>query len=801
MRKIRKVAVLGAGVMGAQIAAHLANVGIPSYLLDIVPKELTEEEKKKGLTTASPEFRNRLALGAIKKLGEMKPSPLYTPEVVKLITPGNLEDDLHRVGEVDWVVEAVVENLAIKQDLWRRVEGFWKAGTIVSSNTSGISIAAMVTDRSPEFKRHFLGTHFFNPPRYMRLLEIIPTSDTDPTIVSFLREFGERTLGKGVVLAKDTPNFIANRIGVYGLMVTLQAMTEFGLSPDVIDAITGPAMGRPKSATFRTLDIVGLDTMVHVANNVREQVQEDWEKKTFEIPNYLQEMLQRGWLGDKTKQGFYKEVRTEKGREFYALNPATMEYEAPKRASFASLEAAKATADLKERLRTLVYSQDKAGQFAWHILKKTLLYAAAKAPEIADDIYSIDRAMRWGFNWELGPFESWDAIGLKKSVQRMEAEGETIPALVKELLAAGRESFYAEGGRHYVTFTGGHERVPQDERVISLARLKAEGKVVRSNPGASLVDIGDEVLCLEFHSPKSAIGADIINMIRIAADEVSKNYRGLVISSEAPNFAVGANLMLILMEAQDENWDELDQMVREFQQAALHLKYLDRPVVAAPYGLTLGGGVELCFGADHIQASAETYLGLVEVGVGVIPAGGGTKELWARTVAQVPPATQFSGPFDLQPYLNRVFETIAMAKVSTSGAEAKTLGYLRPSDGISVNRDHLLWDAKAVVLHLDRMGYQPPLPREIPVLGEEGRAVLELGLYNLKNGGYATDYDVHIGKKLAYVLTGGSAAAGTLVSEQYLLDLEREAFLSLCGHPKTQARIQHMLTKGKPLRN
>ncbi|MCL4424694.1 MAG: 3-hydroxyacyl-CoA dehydrogenase NAD-binding domain-containing protein, partial [Firmicutes bacterium] len=701
----------------------------------------------------------------------------------------------------DWVLEAVIENLSIKRDLWQRVEGFWKKGTVVSSNTSGISIAAMVADNSPEFKRHFLGTHFFNPPRYMRLLEIIPTPDTDPEVVSLLREFGERTLGKGVVLAKDTPNFIANRVGVYGLMVTLQAMTEFGLLPDEMDVITGPAMGRPKSATFRTLDIVGLDTMVHVANNVREQVKEEWEKKTFEIPGYLQEMLQRGWLGDKTKQGFYKEVRTERGREFHALNPATMEYQPPKKSTFASLEAAKATANLGERLRALVYSQDKAGQLAWYVLKKTLLYSAARLPEIADDIFSVDRAMRWGFNWEMGPFETWDAIGVRKSVQRMEAEGEVVPALVKKMLTAGHENFYEERGRFYITLGGRRELVPQNSRGISLARRKEEGKTIRANAGASLVDMGDDVLCLEFHSPKSAIGADIINMVKIATEEVAKNHRGLVVSSEASNFAVGANLMLILMEAQDENWDELDQMVREFQQATLRLKYLDRPVVAAPFGLTLGGGVEMCFGADRIQACAETYLGLVEVGVGLIPAGGGTKELWSRTVALVPTATQFSGPFDLQPYLNRVFETIAMAKVSTSGPEARSLGYLRPGDGISVNRDHLLWDAKEVVLYLDRLGYQPPHPPEIPVLGEMGRAVLELGLYTLKTGGYATEHDVHIGRKLAYILTGGQAAPGSLVSEQYLLDLEREAFLSLCGHPKTQARIQHMLTKGKPLRN
>ncbi|WP_212773287.1 3-hydroxyacyl-CoA dehydrogenase/enoyl-CoA hydratase family protein [Polycladomyces abyssicola] len=800
LANIKRAAVIGAGVMGAAIAGHLANVGIPTLLLDIVPREETEEEKRKGLTLQDPQVRNRLAEAGKARLLKEKPSPVYHKEVLELITPGNLEDDLDKLSEVDWIIEAVVENLAIKQQLFENIEKVWKRGTIVSSNTSGISIHAMVEGRSEAFRRHFLGTHFFNPPRYMKLLEIIPTKDTDPAIVDQMKAFAENVLGKGVVMAKDTPNFIANRIGVYGTLVTLQAMFEQNLGPDEVDALTGPVMGRPKSATFRTLDLVGLDTFVHVAENVRSNVDDPEEKAAFEVPDVLKEMVSRNWLGEKSGQGFFKKVKTDKGKEILALDLATMEYRPRKKLKAASLETAKRAKTLPEKLRTLVYADDPAGKFAWHILKKVLLYTAARIPEIADDIVSVDKAMKWGFNWELGPFETWDAIGVERSVARMREEGEKIPPLVEELLASGYTSFYSrEKGEPPRVFAIGGKYVGVEEhpKTIDLARLKEQNKVIRSNKGASLIDIGDDVALLEFHSPKNAIGADIIAMINAAVKEVSANYRGLVIGNQGTHFCVGANLMLILMEAQDHNWPELDLMVRQFQKAMGSLRYLDKPVVAAPFGMTLGGGVEVCLPCDRIQAAAETYMGLVEVGVGLIPGGGGNKEMLLRWMEGVDPKDRVA----LQPLVNHVFEVIGTAKVSTSAREARDYRFLRPEDGITINTDHLLYDAKQTVLAMDRAGYRPPQPKKIPVVGETGYNVLRLGAYTMLQSGYITEHDYKIASKLAYVLAGGNVPEGTLVTEEYLLDLEREAFLSLCGEPKSQQRMQYMLTKNKPLRN
>ncbi len=807
-KPIRKVAVLGAGLMGSQIAAHLANVGIPSLLLDIVPKELTPEEQAKGLTLESRAVRNRLANSALEKLAKMKPSPVYGKGALSLITPGNFEDDLPKLAEVDWIVEAVVENLAIKQSLWQRVAEHWKPGTIVSSNTSGISIAKMVEGTPEEFRRHFLGTHFFNPPRYMKLLEIIPTPQTDPEIVDYMREFGERTLGKGVVIAKDTPNFIANRIGTYGMMVTLQVMQQMGLGPAQVDAITGPAIGRPKSATFRTLDVVGLDTFVHVADNCRSTIPDKAEADVFTVPEFMREMVKRGWLGQKAKQGFFKK----EGDQILELDLATMEYKPRDKGNFPSLQAAKGIHDLKQRIKTLVYAEDKAGRFLWEVMKRTLLYSANKMGEIADDIVSVDNAMKWGFNWKLGPFETWDAIGVQKSVERMEAEGETVPGWVKA--AAEQGGFYKrepERTFHILPRGAEYAEVPVSERVIDIGALRAQGKVVKEKKGASLIDMGDGVLLLETHAPKTAIGADVMYMMRAAAEELQKEqWRGLVIGARTDNFCVGANLMMLLMEAQDEEWDEVDYMVRAFQGACMDLKYAPKPVVAAPYGLTLGGGYELAAAADMIVAAAETYMGLVEVGAGLIPGGGGNKEMLIRALEGLPAsggglggaAQMASGTeLDLQPIVNKVFETIGMAKVSTSGPEARALGYLTQRDRIVANQDHQLYEAKQAVLEMDRRGYRAPEPKRIPVVGRDGRAVLELGLYNLRLSGYASEYDCHIGKKLAYVLTGGDVARGTYVTEQYLLDIEREAFVSLCGEKKSQERMQYILKTGKPLRN
>lgn len=799
MARIKKAAVLGAGVMGAAIAGHLANVGIRTYLLDIVPRELNDQEKAKGLTLNDKAVRNRFAQAGKDRLFKEKPSPLYTKEVANLITVGNLEDDFDKLGEVDWVIEVVVENLKIKQDLFARLEKVWKPGIIVSSNTSGISINQMVEGCSEEFKKHFLGTHFFNPPRYMKLLEIIPTTSTDPQILDEMKAFAEEVLGKGVVFCKDTPNFIANRIGTYGLQITLQAMEELGLGPDEVDAVTGRAMGRPKSATFRTLDLVGLDTFIHVAKNVHDNVTDEEEKAAFVVSPLLQKMVDNKWLGEKSGQGFYKKVKTEKGKEILALDPKTLEYRPSKKLKARSLDQAKRAKTISEQLQALVYADDVAGKLAWHIIKKVLIYSANRLEEIADDIASVDKAMKWGFNWDLGPFEVWDAIGVEKSVARMKEEGETIPKLVEDLLATGATSFYkTEAGTQHIFHIGGKfGEVNESEKVISLARLKEQGKLIKGNKGASLIDIGDDIACLEFHSPKQAIGSDIINMINTAVKEVGANYRGLVIGNQANNFCVGANLMLMLMEAQDHNWPELDLMVRQFQKAMGSLRYLDRPVVAAPFGMTLGGGVEVCLPCDRIQASAETYMGLVEVGVGLIPGGGGNKEMLIRWMEGVDPKDRVS----LQPLVNHVFMAIGQAKVSTSGEEARKYKFVRPYDGITANQDHLIYDAKQVALGLANAGYKAPKPVQIPVVGETGYNVLKLGAYGLLKSGYISEHDYKIASKLAYVLAGGDVPEGTLVSEQYLLDLEREAFLSLVGEPKTQARMQYMLAKGKPLRN
>ncbi|SDN76666.1 3-hydroxyacyl-CoA dehydrogenase [Paenibacillus sp. yr247] len=797
MTKIRTAAVIGSGVMGSGIAAHLANVGIPVLLLDMVPIQLLPQEEASGLTLDHPKVRNRLAVSAMDKLKKTNPAPLYSETFAERITPGNLEDDLAKLGSVDWIIEVIVENLQAKQQLISRIEKVWKPGTIVSSNTSGISINAMVQNASDEFKKHFLGTHFFNPPRYMKLLEVIPNEQTDPAIVNFITDFCEKQLGKGVVKAKDTPNFIGNRIGTYGLLVTLREMLENGYSVEEVDAVTGPAMGRPKSATFRTLDLVGLDTFVHVANNVFNLVTEPVEKEVFNTPAILRTMVEKGWIGEKQGQGFYKKVKSEAGKEIQSLDLNTMEYSVSRKISSGSLEAAKQAKGTVGKLKALLGAKDRYSELAWNILKPVLIYSAEKLGEIADSIVEIDNALKWGFNWDLGPFETWDAIGLKRSVERMEAEGSKVPAWVKEWIAAGHNSFYENReGRSFYYFKNEYRGVETRPELISLEALKQQNKVIRSNSGASLIDIGDGVACLEFHSPNNAIGADILTMIQQSVDEVRNNYRGLVVANEGKNFCVGANVMLLLMEAQDGEWDEVDGIIRLFQNSMMKLKGLEKPVVAAPHKMTLGGGVEACMPADQIILSAETYYGLVEVGVGLIPAGGGLKELTLRASSQV------SDPeVDLQPWINAIFETVAMAKVSTSGHDTKRLGYMRAQDSVVINPDHRIYEAKQAVLRLEKAGYTAPAQEKIRVVGENGKAVMQIAAYTMRQGGYISEHDQLIANKLAHVLAGGNVPAGTLVTEQYMLDLEREAFLSLCGELKTQQRMQYMLSKGKALRN
>lgn len=795
---IRKAAVIGSGIMGSGIAAHLANVGIPTLLLDIVPKQLTADEEKKGLTLEHPAVRSRFAAAAIAKLKKIKPAPLYDDAFAARITPGNLDDHLESLSGADWIIEVIVENLDAKRSLLERVEKVWKPGTIVTSNTSGISINAMLEGRGEAFCASFMGTHFFNPPRYMKLLELIPAQQTDPQLVRDMKQFGESVLGKGVVIAKDTPNFIANRIGTYGLLVTLQEMEKGGYSVEEVDAATGPALGRPKSATFRTLDLVGLDTFVHVADNVRNHVDSDAERRAFATPAALTELVSRGWLGEKSGQGFYMKRKGSGGKsEILSLNLSTMEYVPQQRVKSASLEAAKLAKGAKEKTKALLGAGDRYSQLAWNIMKQVLVYSADKVGEIADSIQEIDEAMKWGFNWELGPFETWDAIGLVRSVQRMESEGTSVPDWVKEWIAKGNTSFYRkeEGKRFYVS-GGEFRQAEQAPEEIDLRSLKEQNRVIKSNTGASLIDIGDGVACLEFHSPNNAIGGDILTLIQQSVEEVRRNWTGLVVANQGRNFCVGANIMLLLMEAQDEEWDEIDDIIRLFQQSMLKLKRLDKPVVAAPHRMTLGGGVEACMPADQIVASAETYYGLVEVGVGLIPAGGGCKEFALRVSQQAPhPDT------DLLPYLGKVFETVGQAKVSSSGHDAKRLGYFRGIDRIVPNETHLIHEAKQAVLQMAAEGYTLPAEEKIRIAGAEGKAALQLAAIGMREGGYISDHDLLIAKKLAHVLSGGDLPAGTLVTEQYMLDLEREAFLSLTGEPKTQARMQHMLTKGKALRN
>ncbi|CAM4151626.1 3-hydroxyacyl-CoA dehydrogenase/enoyl-CoA hydratase family protein [Lederbergia lenta] len=790
---IKKAAVLGSGVMGSGIAAHLANIGIPTLLLDVVPKEPTAEETVNGLTLEDKKVRDRLANNALEKLIKQKPAPLTNKENVALITAGNLDDDLQKLSEIDWIIEVVVENLEVKKKVFEQVDHYRKAGSIVSSNTSGISVESMSDGRSDDFQKHFMGTHFFNPPRYLKLLEIIPTKKTDPAVLRFMRIFSEDVLGKGVVIAKDTPNFIANRIGTYGLLITVREMLKGGYSIGEIDSITGTLIGRPKSATFRTLDVVGLDTFIHVANNVYDQVEGE-EKQVFAVPEFMRNMQEKGWLGSKSGQGFY----LKKGKEILELNPETMEYEGRKKLKTPGLEMAKQAKGTINKMKALVHLGDRAGELLWNITAPVLAISAELLGNIADDIISIDKAMKWGFGWKYGPFEIWDAIGVEKSVQKMEKDGIRVPVWVKAMLEQGNTSFYKEeDGTKLFYSNGEYKEIAVNPKVIDLKLLKKQEKLLKKNTGASLIDIGDDVVLLEFHSPNNAIGFDIIQMINDAIEETEKNYKGLVIGNQGKNFCVGANLAMILMAAQDDDIFEVDMVIRQFQQAMMKIKYSEKPVVVAPFGMTLGGGAEVCLPAAHIQASMETYIGLVEAGVGLIPGGGGNKELYIKTLQGMPKGIEF----DLQKVANKVFETIAMAKVSTSADEAYDNGFLNRNDGISVNGDHLLYDAKQAVIGMYNNGYQPPSRKKVPVTGETGYATLLLGAETMRLSGYISDHDMKIAKKIAYVIAGGKVPFGTEVDEQYLLDLEREAFLSLVAEPKSQQRMQHMLVKGKPLRN
>ncbi|HEY7786116.1 MAG TPA: 3-hydroxyacyl-CoA dehydrogenase/enoyl-CoA hydratase family protein [Pyrinomonadaceae bacterium] len=801
--RIEKAAVLGAGTMGAQIAAHLANAHIPTILLDIAPRELTPEEQARGLKLDSKEVRNRIANAGFEAAKKAKPAAFFTPDFASLIAVGNFEDDLPKLKDCDLIIEAVVENLDIKKSLYERVEQHRRPQSIIASNTSGIPIHKLAEGRSDDFRAHFLGVHFFNPPRYLHLVEIIRTEWTKPEVSCFIFGFLDQRLGKGVVPAKDRPNFIANRIGTYGALVTIKTMLDEGYTIEEVDKMTGPAVGRPKTATFRTFDLVGLDVFSHVINNLYEALPEDEERDVFVAPEFLTAMVAKGLLGNKTKAGFFKKQKGEGDKpEIWTLDTATLDYRSSRKVTLPSLDMAKNIEDGRERLKALVWGKDRVGAFLWKTMSRTLSYAAKRIPEIADTVVEVDRAMRWGFSWELGPFEAWDAIGVEKSVARMKEEGLPIPEDVQKLLDSGAKSFYKQqdGQEFYFDFAT-TQYVPLNPipGTILLKSVKDRTGVIKKNPGASLIDIGDGVACLEFHSKMNAIGGDTLQMLKQALAEVEKNFVGLVIGNQGVNFSVGANVMLMLMEAQEENWEELDMMVRAFQSSIMSVRYSPKPVVVAPFNMVFGGGCEFVLHADRVRAAAETYIGLVEVGVGIIPAGGGTKEMLVRTLDSIPKSMTDADPF---PFVKRAFETIALAKVATSAEEARTLNMLDEDDTISMNSDRLIADAKKEVLALAETGYIEPQPRtDILALGLPALSTLKLGIHQMKRGGYISDHDAEIGTQLAKILTGGDLNHPTRVSEQYLLDLEREAFLSLIGTRKTQERMAHMLKTGKPLRN
>ena len=790
--------------MGSRIAAHLANAGIPSFLLDIVPAD------------ADASARNQIAQGGLTAALNSKPAAFFDPSLAKLVTVGNFDDNLNWLAECDWIIEAVVEDLELKRALLKKVEAVRKPGTIITTNTSGLPVAQIAQGMSDDFRRHWFGTHFFNPPRYMRLLELIPTPESDRGAIDAIAHFCDVRLGKGIVDAKDTPNFIANRIGTFSVLNVMRIMQEMGLTIEEVDALTGSAVGWPKSATFRTIDMVGLDILGHVVGNMTRNVRD--ERSDLQLPDFFRQMLERKWLGDKSKGGFYKKQKTVEGEERLALHWRTLEYQLRGKAKFPALEMAKNIESTPERIRMLLgmdgnapQKGDKAGQFLWAALSDLWTYAANRVPEISDSIADIDRAMRLGFNWELGPFELWDAAGVEATVARMKAEGKPVADNVEKMLSSGKKSWYTDAktssGRAYFDVASSDYKpleVPAGVWAVEVAK-KSSG-VVKKNPGASLVDLGDGVGCIQFHSKMNTIGGDIVQFISqtLRPGGAGDNFDAFVITNDAPHFSVGANIMLLLMAVQEEDWDEIDLMIRGFQNMTQAIKFSPKPVVVAPFGMTLGGGCEVSLHAFVRQPHAELYMGLVEVGVGLLPGGGGCKEMTLRAVDAASSIRKEGRgeSVELMEAMKKAFETIGMAKVSTSAAEARALGLLNDTDLITMNRDRLLADAKACALENARLGYKAPVPRiDIPAPGENILATLKLGVHLMRQAEYISDHDQKIGNKVAEVLCGGAVSPGTPVSEQYLLDLEREAFKSLCGERKTQERIQHTLKTGKPLRN
>ncbi len=800
-RRIRKVAILGSGVMGSAIAAHFANIGVEVLLLDIVPRELTEDEVKKGLSLEHETVRNRIVNASLAKSLKSKPSPIYHKSFAKRIVTGNMTDDMPKIAGCDWVIEVVVERLDIKKTVFEQVDKYRKEGALVTTNTSGIPVHLMLDGRSDDFQKHFCGTHFFNPPRYLKLIEIIPTSKTDPDVIDFLTDYAFRFLGKTPVHCKDTPAFIANRVGIYGIMALFHLVEEMKLSVDEVDKLTGPVLGRPKSATFRTCDVAGLDTLIHVANGVRENCEGDEAKEIFQLPDFLVKMQENSWFGDKTNQGFYKKTRDEEGKRLiFSLDLETMEYKPKQKVKFPTLDAGKPILDLRERMRVFYDGSDRAGEFYRRSFNGLWEYVSKRIPEISDDLYKIDDAMRAGFAWQLGPFEMWDAIGVEKVLEQMNKEERRAADWVYEMLESGSDTFYrVRGGirEYWDVSSKSYKTVPGTENLVVLDNLK-ENHTLWKNGDASIIDLGDGVLNVEFHSKMNTIGAGTIQALNKAVDMAETDYKGLVIANEGENFSAGANVGMIFMMAVEQEWEELDYSIAYFQKTMMRLRYSSVPVVAAPHGLTLGGGCELCMHADKVVANAEAYIGLVEFGVGVIPGGGGTKEF----------ALRFSDGLKendvrVNHFTNR-FMTIGQAKVSTSAYEAFDLGYLRVGvDEVIVNRAEQLKYAKEVCLQMANKGYTQPLPRmDIKIMGQEGLGLAYVGADMMAVGNYISDHDKLIAEKLGYVLSGGDVSQPmTEVSEQYLLDLERKAFVELCSKRKTLERMQSLIKTGKILRN
>jgi 3-hydroxyacyl-CoA dehydrogenase len=788
--RIRKVAVLGAGVMGSGIAAHLANAGIPCLLLDIVPPN------------AGPGDRNKFANGALANLKKAKPAPLFSAAPLQLISVGNFEDDFSKLKECDWVIEVVKEDLKVKQAVFAKVEANIRPGTIVSSNTSGLSIKGMLEGRGADFRKNFLVTHFFNPVRYMRLLELVAGEETDPKVLAEVARFGETVLGKGIVYGKDTTNFIANRIGTYGMMKVLQGLTAAELSVEEVDKVFGPAMGRPKSAVFRTADIVGLDTFIHVAKNCYDTLTQDEDRETFKIPAFVEQMVAKGQLGEKSGAGFYKKVKGEGGKsDIHVLDLGTMEYRAQKKVRFESLGAAREVEDLGERIATVMKGTDKAAKFAEKTTFETLAYASRRMPEIADDYVNIDRAMRWGFGWDMGPFQVWDAYGVKAGLERMKALGLKPAAWVEEMLGSGRTMFYEVDAAGNDTFWDipkkAAAKVQENPSFVRVEYLKRGSKLISENYAASLWDMGEGCTLLEFHTKMNSIDDGIIEMMEKALDETEANHRALVIGNDGAHFSAGANIAALLWAIKDNNYEAVRALVKRFQAANQRMRYSPVPVVVAPFNLTLGGGAEATMGGNAVQASAELYMGLVEVGVGLIPGGGGNMQLLRNLYGRF----STDRDFDPLPFLKKCFLSIGTAKVATSAEEAAEAGFLGLEYGISMNRDLLLHDAKGRALGMANAGFRPPRPTQFRLSGKSGYATIDMMLYDMQLNGQVSEHDRKIGQKLASVLTGGDTSPLSTVTEAHLLELEQEAFLSLCGEEKTQARIEYMLLNGKPLRN